>query len=159
MPRLMMNHDGKETAIEFVRATGILKSGAKAAGVTYQTLRNEIRRSPIFAKRIYEAQQDGKAEVGDKAVENIKELGSEKNRDVRSRLTANLALANWAVPGFRGESKVTGTFEHNIRIKSAIPRPRYAEVTEVPPKQLEQEEEIEIDYKETKLLTAGKKET
>lgn len=159
MPRLHMSHDAKETAIEFVRATGLLKSGAKAAGVTYQTLRNEVRRSPIFAKRIYEAQQDGKAEVGDKAVENIKELGSENNRDVRSRLTANLALANWAVPGFRGESKVTGTFEHNIRIKSAIPRPRYAEFTEVSPKQIEQGKEIEADYQETELLTAGEKET
>jgi len=123
-----MSHDAKETAIEWVRATGILKRGASEAGVTYQTLRNEIRRSPIFEKRIREAQTDGKAEVGDNAVESIKEIGKESNKDIRSRLTANLALANWAVPGFRGESRVTGSIEHNISVRSAVPRPRYTEL-------------------------------
>ena len=150
MPRLRMNHDQKEIAIEFVRATGILKTGANAAGVTYQTLRNEVKRSPIFERRIKEAQTDGKAEVGDKAIENIKTIGSEDNKDVRSRLTANLALANWVVPGFRGETRITGTLEHNIRIKSAVPRPRYDEIPEG------EDIKMQINLKETPLLGSGK---
>ena len=125
----------KETAIEVVKAKGTLKSGAAAAGVTYQTIWNEMKRSPIFARRMQDAQSEGKSAVGDKAVEAIKEIASENNiKDIRSRLTANLALANWAVPGFRGETRVSGRIEHNIQVRTAIPRPRYVELEK--PKEL-----------------------
>lgn len=131
MPIRVMTHDEKETAIEFTRANGTLKSGANAAGVTFYLLKQEIKRSPIFAKRIMEAQADGRIEVGDRAVENIKRIASEDNKDVRSRLTANIALANWAVPGFRGESKVSGHIDHDVRVVSAVPRPVYKDITKV----------------------------
>lgn len=141
-----MTHDQKETSIEFVRAKGTLKAGAEAAGISYQTLRNEIKRSPLFQKRIAEAQIDGKSEIGDKAVENIRDLASENNRDIRSRLTANMALANWTVPGFRGESKVSGEIIHSVRVKTAIPRPNYKELPqpkELPsPKKRKKNEEV-----------------
>ena len=135
MPRFVMNHDRKETAIEFVRARGTLKAGANAAGVTYQTLRNEIKRSLIFAKRIAEALNDGKSEIGNPAIDNIIKIASDANPDVRSRLTANLALANWAIPGFRGETRIGGKIEHDIRVTSAVPRPIYKEI-EVEKKQI-----------------------
>lgn len=141
-----MNHDQKEVAVEFVRAQGTLKAGANAAGVTYRTLRNEMNRSPIFARRIEEARRDGVIEIGDKAIENIKRLASEEhNKDVRSRLTANLALANFAVPGFRGESKVAAQVNHNIRVVSAVPRPVYKDV-KLPPKVEAISQGNEADY-------------
>ncbi len=139
-----ISHDAKETSIEFVRAQGTLKAGAKAAGCTYRTIRNEMLRSPIFAKRIQEAQEDGKADIGDVAIENIRHLASEDNKDVRSRLTANIALANFAVPGFRGETKFTGTIDHNIRVKSAVPRPVYDN-----PKIIEGKKKISAEDKAT----------
>lgn len=128
---LRMSHDQKEVCIEFVRAKGTLKAGATAAGVTYQTLWNEMKRSPIFAKRVEQAHFDGKNEIGDKAIQAIKDISSEQNKDMRSRLTANIVLANWAVPGFRGQTQVSGKIEHNhnIRVKSAIPRPRYDDLS------------------------------
>ncbi len=125
-----MSHDQKEVSIEFVRAKGTLKAGAEAAGITYQTLRNEIKRSPLFEKRIREAQIDGTGEIGETAVDNIKFIASEDNKDIRSRLTANIALANWTVPGFRGESKRRIDIEHNIRVTSAVPRPNYKELSQ-----------------------------
>ncbi len=150
-----MGHDEKETAIEFVRAKGTLKAGAEAAGVTYQTLRNEIKRSPLFARRITEAQTDGKSEIGDKAIENIKSMAlAENNKDVRSRLTANMALANWTVPGFRGESKVTGRIEHNIRVTSAIPRPNYKGIT-VEHKKEKDNSITEADREKLRLVNSG----
>lgn len=160
-----MNHDQKETAIEWVRARGTLKAGAEAAGVTYQTLRNEIKRSSIFEKRIREAQADGKSEIGDRAVENIKDLASEGNKDVRSRLTANISLANWAVPGFRGESKRAVSVEHNIKVISAIPRPNYKQPVEIKAKKKKNKNLITrtdkdklymVNYGNPKLLTQGK---
>lgn len=123
-----MNHDQKEVSIEFIRAKGTLKAGATAAGVTYQTLRNEILRSPIFAQRVNQAHIDGKGEIGDKAVEAIRQIGSEANKDARSRLTANIVLANWTVPGFRGETRLTGKIQHDIQVKTAVPRPSYKEL-------------------------------
>lgn len=138
MPIRVMNHDEKETAIECIKVNGTLKSGALAAGVSTYLLKQEITRSPIFARRIAEAKTNGMEEVGETAVKNIKWIASVENKDIRSRLTANLALANWAVPGFRGESKISGRIEHDIRVVSSVPRPIYKSI------KVEKPEETEI---------------
>lgn len=131
--------DQKETIIEAIRS-GYTKAGAaQIAGVTSRTINNEERRSLVFARRIREASEEGKGEIGDIAIERIKFLASEQNKDVRSRLTANAMLANWTVPGFRGVQETKAKVEHEISWKSAVPRPRYdveveaVEVKELPP--------------------------
>ena len=118
--------DQKETIIEALRS-GYTKDGAaKIVGVTHRTINNEERRSLVFARRVKEATEEGKGTIGDIAIERIKWLASEENKDVRSRLTANAMLANWTVPGFRGVQETRSKIDHDVRIISAVPRPKYA---------------------------------
>jgi len=45
----------------------------------------------------------------------------------RNRLTAAMALANAYEPGFRGTTNVQGRIDHNVRVITAVPRPKYIE--------------------------------
>lgn len=143
-----INYDQKETALEVIRAKGTIKAGAEAADVTYQTIRNEMKRSSIFKRRVEQALADGKGEIGDDALSRLKWLATEENKDTRSRLTANIALLNWILPGFRGSSKVEGKIQHDVKVITGVPRPNYL---------TEPKTSIKIEDKEKlNLLNAGK---
>lgn len=46
----------------------------------------------------------------------------------RNRLTAAIALANAYEPGFRGQTIVQGRIDHDVRVITAVPRPKYDEI-------------------------------
>lgn len=124
-----VTHDQKETALEAMREHGTMQYGAKVAGVTVRTLNDEMRRSEVFKRRVLEAREEGKRNLADKAIQLIREYAyGEHEKTDRNRLTAALALANAYEPGFRGTTTIQGRVEHDIRVLTAVPRPRYDEI-------------------------------
>ena len=142
--------DQKETAVEAIRIHGTMKAGAEAAGVSIRTLNEEMRRSAIFKRRVLEAREEGKRNVADNAVDRIKEYAfNPPDKTDRNVLTAAIALANAYEPGFRGTTTIQGKIDHDVRVITAVPRPRYDEVGK--PK-------IEIlDNPPMKMLKSGKR--
>ena len=140
--------DQKEAAIEAMREHGTMQYGAKIAGVSVRTLNNEMRRSAIFKKRVEEARAEGKSNIADKAIELIKSYayGENTEKTDRNRLTAAIALANAYEPAFRGTTIIQGRVEHNVRVISAVPRPKY---DELPPTK------VSIDSPKVKELKRG----
>lgn len=138
-----MTHNQKEAAIEAIRELGTLKSGAAAAGIDVKTLRAERKRSKIFDNRINDALNEGRERMGDESIQFIKDVrdGVYEKTD-RNRLTAAIALANWIVTGFRGTTQVQGKIDHDVRVLTAVPRPKYIE--EKKPKLIEDVIEGEI---------------
>ena len=121
--------DQKETAIETIRLHGTMKSGAEAAGVSVRTLNEEMRRSAIFRRRLLEAREEGNRNIADNAIERIKEYAfSPPAKTDRNVLTAAIALANAYEPGFRGSTIIQGKIAHDVRVLSAVPRPKYDEL-------------------------------
>ena len=145
-----ISHDEKETAIEAMREHGTMQYGAKIAGVSVRTLNREMERSEIFKRRVLEAREEGKRNIAEKAIEMIKLYASgELAKTDRNVLTANIALANAYEPGFRGTTTIQGRVEHDVRVITAVPRPRYAEI-EAP------KGKVIGEKKPLKQLTAGK---
>ncbi len=128
-----ITHDEKETALEAMREHGTMQYGAKIAGVTVKTLNNEMRRSEVFRRRVVEARAEGKVNIADKAIELIKAYayGENEEKTDRNRLTAAIALANAYEPGFRGVTTIQGRVDHDVRVITAVPRPKYIEAVEV----------------------------
>ncbi len=122
-----MDSAAKEAAIEAVKTEGTMLAAAKAAGVIVRTLNNEMNRSEVFKRRILAAREEGYRNIADKAIEMIKSYASgEVLKTDRNVLTANIALANWSQPGFRGTTNVQGHVEHDVRVITAVPRPNYS---------------------------------
>lgn len=137
-----MNQEVKEIVLAAMREHGTMQYGAKAAGVSVRTLNNEMNRSAVFKRRLLEAREEGKRNIADKAIEMIRlyASGTVPKTD-RNVLTANIALANAYEPGFRGTTTIQGRVEHDIRVITAVPRPKYEEIiTIVKPKQLKKGE-------------------
>ncbi len=130
-----ITHDQKETAIEALREHGTMQYASKICGVSVRTLYEEMRRSEVFKRRVLEAREEGKRNIADSAIEMIKSYASGKlPKTDRNVLTANIALANAYEPGFRGTTTIQGRIDYDIRVISAVPRPKYG-ITE-PPKKL-----------------------
>ena len=139
-----IDHAAKEAALEAIKVEGTMLAAAKAAGVTVKTLNNEMLRSSIFKERVLKAREEGYRNIADKAIERIKEYAFvPPDKTDRNVLTAAIALANWAQPGFRGT--VQGRIDHNVdvRVITAVPRPKYDVVIEEnkPQKQLDKPKE------------------
>jgi len=129
---MKINGDQKETAIETIRIHGTMKAGAAAAGVSVRTLNEEMRRSAIFKRRVLEAREEGKRNIADNAIDRIKEYAfNPPMKTDRNVLTAAIALANAYEPGFRGTTTVQGKIDHDVRVITAVPRPKYAELPKV----------------------------
>lgn len=137
-----ITHDQKETALEAIREKGTMKAGADAACITIRTLNREMKRSAIYKKRVLEARAEGYNNLADEARQLVIDYMSGKyEKTDRNRLTAAIALLNAYEPGFRGTSTIQGKIEHDIRIITAVPRPRYEVIEapiEKPPKRLTQ---------------------
>lgn len=145
----------RELAIEAIREHGTMNAGAKAAGVSVRTLNLEMQRSAIFKKRVLEAREEGHRSIADNAIEMIKEYASGNViKTDRNVLTANIALANAYAPGFRGTTQVQGRIEHNVRVITAVPRPKYDEIDS--PKVKVIDITYEKDKERLKRLNAGK---
>lgn len=121
--------DIKEACIEALRVHGTMQYAAKISGVTVRTLNKEMLRSEVFKRRVLEARAEGKQNIADQAIEMIKLYASGKVlKTDRNVLTANIALANAYEPGFRGTTNVQGKIEHDVRVITAVPRPKYDEL-------------------------------
>ena len=137
-----ISHDEKETCIEALREHGTMQYASKICGKSVRTLNEEMRRSEVFKRRVLEAREEGKRNIADKAIELIKSYAYGENEDKtdRNRLTAAIALANAYEPGFRGTTQVQGRIQHDVKVITAVPRPKY-----------------EIEEPKRKLLDKGKK--
>ncbi len=145
----MITSEQKELALEAIKEHGTLQAGAKAAGISIKTLNEEKKRSEIFKKRIIEALQEGRGRLADNARQLVIDymMGKYSKTD-RNQLTAAIALLNAYEPGFRGTTRVEGRIEHDIRVVSAVPRPRYDELPQI--------KVIDEDKEKLKQLNAGK---
>jgi len=137
-----LNHQLKEEVIDALRYHGTMQYAAKACNVSVRTLNEEMRRSSIFKSRVLEARAEGKSNIADRAIELIKSYayGENTEKTDRNRLTAAIALANAYEPGFRGTTNVQGKIDHDVRVITAVPRPKY---------------KVEIENKPQKLLDKG----
>jgi len=147
-----MTHEVKEIVIEALKSEGTMLAAAKAAGVIVKTLNNEMNRSEVFKRRVLAAREEGYRNIADKAIEQIKSYASGVDtegkplRTDRNVLTANIALANWAQPGFRGVTTVQGRVDHDVRVITAVPRPKYdVIIEETKPKQIDKPKDKEND--------------
>lgn len=138
-----INHDVKETCIAALRELGTMQAASKVCGVTVRTLNEEMRRSEVFRRRVLEARAEGKTNIADKAIELIKSYayGENEAKTDRNRLTAAIALANAYEPGFRGVTTIQGRVDHDVRVITAVPRPKYIEITESEQKRLDKPKE------------------
>jgi len=124
-----MSKEQKKLAIDAVKERGTLLSGANAAGVNIKELRSEMKRSVRFKKRISEARDEGKQGVAEMALTVITSYALKPPpKTDRNQLTAAIALANAFIPGFRGAQTVQGKIDHDVRVITAIPRPKYDEL-------------------------------
>ena len=132
-----ITRDQKETALEARREHGTLKAAALASGVSVKTLNNEIRRSAIFKKRMQEAAQEGHVNVADVGKQYLVDVvhGRIEKTD-RNRITAAIALLNAYEAGFRGTTTIQGRVEHDVRVITAVPRPKYEVLDNSPRKML-----------------------
>ena len=137
-----LDHQKKEEAIEALRYHGTMQYAAKIVGVSVKTLNEEMRRSEVFKRRVLEARAEGKTNIADRAIELIKSyaFGENTEKTDRNRLTAAMALANAYEPGFRGTTNVQGRIEHDVKVISAVPRPKY-QITEPEKKKLDKPKE------------------
>ncbi len=125
-----LNADLKDAVIDALRVHGTMQYASKLLDVSVRTLNEEMRRSEVFRRRVLEAREEGKRVIADKAIDMIKLYASgEVLKTDRNVLTANIALANAYEPGFRGQTVIQGRIEHDVRVITAVPRPRY-EITE-----------------------------
>lgn len=147
---MKLTHKQKEIILETVRVKGTLKSGAKTAGVSIDDLKEERRKSAIFKRHLFEALLEGKQNLAELAIEKIQEYAfNPQGKTDRNTLTAAIALANAYEPGFRGSTKVEGRIEHDVRVITAVPRPKYdIEISKADVK--------ELDNPPKKMLQSGK---
>ena len=134
-----LNHELKEQVIDALRYHGTMQYAAKVCDVSVRTLNEEMRRSEIFKRRVMEARAEGKTNIADRAIELIKSYayGENTEKTDRNRLTAAIALANAYEPGFRGTTQVQGKIDHDVRVITAVPRPKYVEIENKPLKRLD----------------------
>ncbi len=154
--KLKLNHDQKAQALAGMRLLGTKRAGALAANIPIEKLNEEIKKSAVFRKRANEALQIGKSNLGDNALEVISTYAlNPPAKTDRNQLTAAIALANAFITGFRGTTTVQGKIDHDVRVITAVPRPKY---DELPPKvaiDKPENKRYNIDKEKLKLLNQG----
>ena len=145
-----LSHDKKEQVLAGIRLLGTKKAGALAADIDMDKLNAETKKSAVFRKRVAEALVSGKSSLADNALEVITRYAlNPPPKTDRNQLTAAIALANAFIPGFRGATTVQGKIDHNFRVLSAVPRPKYIEAPKQP---APRRKRVEIVDEEGKLL-------
>ena len=137
-----LDHALKEEVIEALKFHGTKQYASKICNVSVKTITAEMNRSEVFKRRVIEAMVEGKSNIADRAIELIKSyaFGENTEKTDRNRLTAAMALANAYEPGFRGTTQVQGRIEHDVKVISAVPRPKY-QITEPEKKKLDKPKE------------------
>lgn len=125
-----ITHDQKEKIINAVWVNGTLESASKSTDISVEAIQTEMKRSAVFKKRIEKALKEAKGMLIDEARALVRDyMRGEYDKTDRNRLTAAIALLNAYEPGFKGTTTVQGRIDHDVRVITAVPRPKY----ELPP--------------------------
>jgi len=128
---MRISEDQKLEFLEMVKLGYTLKEAAKAIGTNYQQIKYEKKKSAVFDRWVKEAQEEGKVALADSALTGIMRIAFEENpKDRRAQLTALMSLANYAVPGFRGQTTRVVSGDVNLRVTGGPPRPQYKQLEE-----------------------------
>ncbi len=123
------SHAQKQLILEAIRQRGIRRDGAEAGGVSVAELNLELKRSKIFRQQVREATQEGNINLSDKGKLLLANyIEGKVDRTDRNALTAAIASLNAYEPGFKGATTIQGRIEHDVRVITAVPRPKYAEI-------------------------------
>ena len=126
---MKFSHTQKQLILEAIRQRGIRRDGAEAGGVTVAELNLELKRSKIFRQLVNEATKEGNINLSDKGKLLLANyIEGLVDRTDRNALTAAIASLNAYEPGFKGVSTVQGRIEHDVRVITAVPRPKYTEI-------------------------------
>jgi hypothetical protein len=132
-----LTHKQKEDILDFIKIYGTLKTASQESSIPLEVIKEEIKKSAVFRKRVLEARQEGKQNLAEQAIDKIREYAlTPPIKTDRNQLTAAIALANAYEVGFRGTSKVEGHIEHDVKVITAVPRPKYEALPE-PVKQID----------------------
>lgn len=122
---MKLNHAVKEQVINAVWVNGTLES-ATNDNVTMEAIQAEMKKSAVFKRRIRKALEESKGMLIDEARALVRDYMRGKfMKTDRNRLTAAIALLNAYEPGFKGVTTVKGSVDHNVRVITAVPRPKY----------------------------------
>lgn len=129
---MRITHEQKEKIVNAVWLNGTYESAAEVSGTTLEVIHGEMKKSPLFRKRIRKAFEESKGMLIDEARALVRDYMRGKHvKTDRNRLTAAIALLNAYEPGFKGATKVEGRIEHDVRVITAVPRPKYIELPKV----------------------------
>jgi len=141
-----LTHTVKEQIINAVWVNGTLES-ATNDNVTMEMIQAEMKKSAVFKKRIRKALEESKGMLIDEARALVRDYMRGKFiKTDRNRLTAAIALLNAYEPGFKGVTTVKGSVDHNVRVITGVPRPKYDVI-------IEAKEVKQIDTPKTKHKT------
>ncbi len=119
----------REIILTTIREAGTIQAGADAVGISVKELRAEMKKSAILKKRIKEALEESDLNILDRGRQLVRDyIDGKVEKTDRNRLTAALAWLNWKQPGFRGTTKVEGRIDYDVRVITAVPRPKYDEI-------------------------------
>lgn len=135
-----ISEEQKLRVIDGIKQYGTKIAGARLAGVSVETVRAEQRRSAKFDEKVKRAMEEGRGDVGETAMQVIESIAFHKNDpnnptdkvDKKTQLTAATILANAFIPGFKGTTTVQGKIEHDVNVKTAVPRPDYTPIVDSP---------------------------
>ena len=134
---MKLTHAIKEQIVNSVWVNGTLES-ATSEGVTMEMIQAEMKKSAVFKKRIRKALEESKGMLIDEARALVRDYMRGKFiKTDRNRLTAAIALLNAYEPGFKGVTTSKVTLDHNVRVITAVPRPKYDVIESPSVKELE----------------------
>lgn len=124
--KMRLSKETKDKVIEYIRQGHTIEGCVSVLKVPRQEIKDEIKKSSIFKKRIAEAKRESKELLADKGIQLIVDyVDGVHGKTDRNRLTAAIALANAFEPGFKGTSRVEGRIDHDVRVITSVPRPKY----------------------------------
>ena len=127
----------KQQAIKVYEETGLLNKAAQAIDVHPRTLRDEMKRSNVFRKKMLAAKDIHKIVRADMAYEKLFAYADgefSNGKSDRNQVTALLAILNAFEPGFRGKTTVDHKVSGTVKFRTSIPRPDYKEIEKKEPK-------------------------
>ena len=143
-----LNHDQKEMVLKAVWVNGTIEAAVLFTGIGMEIIQSEIKKSAVFEKRIKKALEASKGMLIDEARALVRDyMRGKYDKTDRNRLTAAIALLNAYEPGFKGTTTVQGRIEHDVKVITAVPRPRYNELPKVKV----------LDKPPDKILKSGKR--
>jgi hypothetical protein len=147
---MRLTKEQKDKIILSIRERGVKRDGCESVGITIHQLNDEIKLHKVFRKEVNEAVKEGRQNLADRGQQYLADVIDGKiAKSDKNAVTAAIAFNNAYTDGFKGKTTVQGNINHDVRVISAVPRPKYDELkTEVTVS--------EIDKQKLKELNSGK---